>query len=102
MLHVNSFLCETCTFDFLLMKLVLFMRRKINETAKNHEDKNQDATSFTNKYQDTTSSESRISFTMRKINVQVSRREKLIRKKFCEQNQHKMFHEQKPAHKDLY
>jgi len=80
-----------------------FMHKSVSRGEKStydfHEEKNQHAASFTNKNQRATSSmiknqpltssRNKIIFSMRKINVQVLRREKSTRNKFCkEKNQH--------------
>ena len=49
-----------------------------NQNATNFTNRNEHTTSLTTKYQQKTSSMIKISFTRRKINVQVSRREKSI------------------------
>jgi len=74
-LHSNFSLRETFTLIFLVVKSILFMELR-------------QAISFTNK----------ISFTTRKINIQVSRREKPTCKMYLEQvSAQNKFHEQKSA-----
>ena len=66
-----------------------------NQHATSFTNKNQHATSFTNKNHHATGSKNKISFTRRKINVQVSQSEKPACNKFNKKKSgNSKFHEQ--------